>query len=43
MFTEKERILCALQHEKADRLPVFDIVNKPDMYTDLLHVDNYES
>ena len=43
MYTGKERILCALQHEKADRLPVFDIVNKPDMYTDLLHVDNYES
>lgn len=24
-------------------MPVFDIVNKPDMYTDLLHEDNYES
>ncbi|MBE5995804.1 MAG: hypothetical protein E7240_00435 [Lachnospiraceae bacterium] len=43
MYTGKERILCALQHEKADRLPVFDIINKPDMYTDLLHEDNYDS
>ena len=43
MYTGKERILCAFEHEKADRLPVFDIVNKPDMYTDLLHIDNYGS
>ena len=43
MYTGKERILCAFEHEKADRLPVFDIVNKPDMYTDFLHEDNYES
>ena len=42
-ITGKERILAAFAHEKADRLPVFDIVNKPDMYTDLLHEDNTES
>jgi len=43
MYTGRERTLCAFRREKADRLPVFDIVNKPDMYTDLLHEDNYES
>lgn len=39
----KERTLCAFAHKKADRLPVFDIVNKPDMYIDLLGQDNFES
>jgi uroporphyrinogen decarboxylase len=39
----RERILCAFNHQKADRLPVFDIINKPDMYVDLLGKDNYES
>lgn len=39
----KQRTLCAFAHQKADRLPVFDIVNKPDMYVDLLGQDNYES
>lgn len=43
MLTGKERTLCAFEHRKADRLPVFDIINKPDMYTDILHEDNYES
>ena len=42
-YTGKERVLCALEHRRADRLPVFDIVNKPDMYTALLHEDNYDS
>lgn len=42
-MTGKERILCAFEHRKADRLPVFDIINKPDMYEDYLHEDNYES
>ncbi len=39
----RQRTLCAFERKKADRLPVFDIVNKPDMYTELLHEDNYES
>lgn len=43
MYTGKERILRAFAHEKADRLPVFDVVNKPDMYTNLLGKRNYES
>lgn len=43
MYTGKQRTLCALKHQKADRLPVFDVVNKPDMYSDLLGQDNYES
>lgn len=43
MYTGKERTLCAFRHEKADRLPVFDIINKPDMYVNMLHEDNYES
>ncbi len=42
-YTGKERVLCAFEHRRADRLPVFDIVNKPDMYTVLLHEDNYAS
>ncbi len=42
-YTGKERVLCAFRHQRADRLPVFDIVNKPDMYTALLHEDNYDS
>ena len=43
MYTGKQRTLCAFNHEKADRLPVFDIINKPDMYVDFLGKDNYES
>ena len=42
-YTGKQRILCAFNHQKADRLPVFDIINKPDMYPALLGEDNYES
>lgn len=42
-MTGKERTLCAFEHRKADRLPVFDLINKPDMYLDYLHEDNYES
>ena len=43
MFTGKERTICAFEHKKADRLPVFDVVNKPDMYLDLLGQDNFDS
>ena len=42
-YTGKARIQCAFEHRRADRLPVFDIVNKPDMYPALMGVDNYES
>ena len=35
-MTGKERILCAFDHKKADRLPVFDIVNHPEMYVQYL-------
>ena len=31
-MTGKERILCALEHKRADRLPVFDVVNNPALY-----------
>lgn len=43
MYTGKERILKAFAREKADRLPVFDVVNQPDLYEDLLGRSNYES
>lgn len=43
MYTGKERVLKAFAHEKADRLPVFDVVNKPDMYEGLLGQSNYAS
>ena len=43
MYTGKERVLRAFARKKADRLPVFDVVNKPDMYEDLLGKDNYNS
>ena len=43
MYTGKDRILRAFAREKADRLPVFDVVNKPEMYTSLLNESNYES
>jgi len=43
MYNGKQRTLCAFERKKADRLAVFDIINKPDMYTDLLGEDNYES
>lgn len=43
MYTGKQRIECAFAHKRADRLPVFDVVNKPDMYIDILGADNYES
>lgn len=36
MHTGKDRVLRAFAREKADRLPVFDVVNKPDMYVHLL-------
>lgn len=42
-MTGRERTLRAFERKKADRLPVFDIINKPDMYVDLLREDNYES
>ena len=35
-MTGKERILCALEHKKADRLPVFDVVNNPELYAEHL-------
>ena len=43
MYTGKERVLKAFAREKADRLPVFDVVNKPDMYENLLGQSNFES
>ena len=43
MYTGKERVLRALAHEKADRLPVFDVVNQPDMYENLLGQSNFNS
>ena len=43
MYTGKERVLLAFAHKKADRLPVFDVINKPDMYETLLGQSNYES
>ena len=43
MYTGKERVLKAFAREKADRLPVFDVVNKPDMYVNLLGKPNFES
>jgi uroporphyrinogen decarboxylase len=42
-YTGKERILCAFNHQKADRLPVFDIINKPGMYDEVLGVSNTDS
>jgi len=33
----------AFEHKKADRLPVFDVVNKPDMYPQFIGESNYES
>ena len=42
-YTGKERVICAFEHRRADRLPVFDIINKPDMYPALLHEDNCDS
>ena len=43
MYNGKERVLKAFAHEKADRLPVFDVVNKPDMYENLLGQSNFNS
>ena len=43
MYSGKERVLKAFAHEKADRLPVFDVVNKPDMYENLLGQRNFNS
>ena len=42
-YTGKQRILMAFDRKKADRLPVFDVVNKPDMYEAILGVDNFEA
>ena len=43
MYSGKERVIKAFAHEKADRLPVFDVVNKPDMYENLLGQSNFNS
>ena len=43
MYTGKERVLKAFARKKADRLPVFDVVNQPQMYETLLGVSNYAS
>lgn len=43
MYSGKERVIKAFAHEKADRLPVFDVVNKPDMYENLLGQSNFHS
>ena len=43
MYTGKARVLRAFAREKADRLPVFDVVNKPDMYENLLGRNNFDS
>jgi ribokinase len=37
-MTGKERILCAMEHKKGDRLPVFDVVNNPALYAEHLGV-----
>lgn len=42
-YTGKQRIIAAFEHRKADRLPVFDVVNQPDMYTHLLGEENREA
>lgn len=42
-YTGKERIICAFEHKKADRLPVFDVVNKPELYMEMLGERNDES
>ena len=41
--TGKDRILAAFNHEKTDRLPVFDVVNNPAIYSRILGEDNYEA
>ena len=43
MYNGKERVLRAFARQKADRLPVFDVVNKPDMYEHLLGESNFTS
>lgn len=40
-FTGKERIICAFEKKCADRLPVFDVVNKPDLYKKYIGEENY--
>jgi len=42
-YTGKQRTVSAFEHRKADRLPVFDVVNKPDMYGHFLGSANYEA
>lgn len=42
-YTGKQRVLMAFDRKKADRLPVFDVVNKPEMYASILGVDNFEA
>lgn len=40
-YTGRERTICAFEKRKADRLPVFDVVNKPDMYVKYIGEENY--
>ena len=36
----RERILAAMDHEERDRVPVFDVVNNPAIYRELLGSEN---
>lgn len=42
-MTGKERVLRAFVRQKADRLPVFDVVNQPQLYPRLLGQSNDDS
>lgn len=40
MITSRERILRAFAHEQSDRIPVFDVANNPELYTQMLGAPN---
>ncbi|MHC1693643.1 MAG: uroporphyrinogen decarboxylase family protein [Sphaerochaetaceae bacterium] len=42
-LTGRERIALAFSHRQTDRLPVFDVVNNPDIFTAFLGSDNPSS
>ena len=42
-LTAKERFLLAFSHKEADRVPVFDIINNPQLYKRALGSENYFS
>ncbi|MDY0290189.1 MAG: uroporphyrinogen decarboxylase family protein [Sphaerochaeta sp.] len=39
-LTPRKRILMAFDHQKADRIPVFDVANNPELFKEMIGMEN---